>query len=157
MILKHKLKLVENRNYSYAEYTCVNPYKAKKDPDNRVIFLKVNDYINTCGKVIKTVIEKDFSSKTSKFKIVCDDLETEIGQVKNSLIGKDRGHNGIKSVVNAFGTNDFEKIKIGIGRPNSKDPNIVAGYVLSKFSPSQTDVLHNKSFLKIEDYINKKC
>ena len=44
-----------------------------------------------------------------------------------------RGHNGLKSIVQQIKSNDFEKIKIGIGRPNSKDPDVVANYCLSNF------------------------
>lgn len=45
-----------------------------------------------------------------------------------------RGHNGLKSIVDNLKSNDFQKIKIGIGRPNSKDPEVVANYVLGNFS-----------------------
>jgi len=64
---------------------------------------------------------------------LCDDLETDIGKVKFSVIGGDRGHNGIKSLITAFGgKNDFMKIKIGIGRPVTRNPDLVAKYVLDR-------------------------
>jgi len=94
-----------------------------------------------------------FLNKFKELKIVCDDLETDIGKVKISSIGGDRyifidtyikykclrfllilfnrGHNGLKSIVKQLNSNDFEKIKIGIGRPSSKDPEVVANYCLS--------------------------
>jgi PTH1 family peptidyl-tRNA hydrolase len=45
-----------------------------------------------------------------------------------------RGHNGIKSIIATVGGNDFKRLQIGIDRPNSNDPEIVAGYVLKNFS-----------------------
>lgn len=162
---KHNLKIINKANYSYSIFTCNNPNKPKKEPSHQIVLLRVNEYMNTCGKLIKQVVNSDFKNinnneeydKTLAFKIICDDLETDIGIVKNSWIGKDRGHNGIKSIVNALGNNNFEKIKIGIGRPSSHNPSIVSNYVLSKFTNGQIKVLEDTSFVKIENYLNYKC
>jgi PTH1 family peptidyl-tRNA hydrolase len=45
-----------------------------------------------------------------------------------------RGHNGIKSIIATFGTNDFKRLHLGIDRPTSNDPEVVAKYVLSNFT-----------------------
>lgn len=45
-----------------------------------------------------------------------------------------RGHNGIKSIIASIGGNDFRRLHLGIDRPKSNDPDIVAGYVLSNFN-----------------------
>jgi PTH1 family peptidyl-tRNA hydrolase len=157
MINKHKLEEISTSSYSYSIYTCNNPYKPKKEPNNKVIFLKVNEYMNVCGPLIKYCIINEFKDKTQNFKIICDDLETDLGIIKNSWVGGDRGHNGLKSVVSAFGHNNFEKLKIGIGRPDTKDPDIVAKYVLSKFNLKEINFLEESAFVKIEKYINHKC
>jgi peptidyl-tRNA hydrolase len=47
-----------------------------------------------------------------------------------------RGHNGLKSIFSCLKTNDYEKIKIGVGRPDTHDPEIVAQYVLGEFTSS---------------------
>ena len=154
---KHNLEIISASTYSYSIYTCNNPYKPKKNPNNKVIFLKVNSYMNTVGPIFKKIIMNDFKDKTQDFKILCDDLETDIGQVKNSITGGDRGHNGIKSIVSAFGHNNFEKIKFGIGRPESKNPIVVGNYVLSKFSLKELAIIEEQAFAKIEKYINTKC
>lgn len=154
---KHKLEIITKSNYSYSIYTCNNQYKPKKDPNNKVLFLIVNEYMNTSGSLIKTICLNDFKHELNQVKIICDDLETEIGKIKNSFEGGDRGHNGLKGVINSFGNNNFEKIKIGIGRPESKNPLIVSNYVLSRFERKEIEILEELSFRKIEDYINRKC
>lgn len=123
---------------------------------NQLVLLRVKSFMNVSGPIIKRVLEIDFKDCQS-FKVVCDDLETDFGLVKNSMVGGDRGHNGIKSVMTAFGHNNFEKIKIGIGRPYSKDPEIVSKFVLSKFSKNELEGLEATSFAKIENYFNLKC
>ena len=102
--------------------------------------------MNISGPLLRYIINLDILKiNVLKFKVICDDLETDLGKVKISTISTDRwiiyiiimfirGHNGIKSIVTAFGHNEFEKIKIGIGRPNSKNPEIVSNYVLGEFS-----------------------
>jgi PTH1 family peptidyl-tRNA hydrolase len=95
-------------------------------------------------------------------KILCDDLETEIGKVKFSLTGGDRyiefnffrGHNGIKSMVSSFGCNSFEKIKIGIGRPESKNPEVVANWVLQEFPQTHLEKIKSDAFPKIIKQLN---
>lgn len=112
--------------------------------------------MNTSGNLFKKIMDSN-EFEVKNFKVVCDDLETNLGEVKNSWVGGDRGNNGIKSFIKFYKNEDFEKIKIGIGRPNSKDPDIVGKYVLSKFRPNEIDVLESTSFKKIENYLNLKC
>jgi PTH1 family peptidyl-tRNA hydrolase len=55
---------------------------------------------------------------------------------------------------NSFSSNDFEKIKIGIGRPNSKDPNVVADYVLKEFPDDHLNKIREGVYPKILKHIN---
>lgn len=155
---KHDLKTIKTNSYSYSIYTCINKNKAKKAPDHKVIFMKIFGYMNVLGDKFNLIIQKDIKIlKTENFKIICDDLETDLGKVKNSWTGGDRGHNGIKSFNRHFDNEFYEKIKIGIGRPESRDQNIVSNYVLSDFNKKEIELLEQTSFLKIENYINLKC
>ncbi len=52
-----------------------------------------------------------------------------------------RGHNGIKSIIATIGGNDFRRLHLGIDRPKSNDPDIVAAYVLSNFSSDELKTL----------------
>ena len=64
-----------------------------------------------------------------------DDLESIVGKCKVKETGSAEGHNGLKSIIeNCGGGKDFKRLKIGIDRPKSKNPVIVASYVLSNFT-----------------------
>jgi peptidyl-tRNA hydrolase, PTH1 family len=60
----------------------------------------------------------------------------------------------LKSVRSCFGSNDFEKIKIGIGRPNSKNPDVVAGYVLKDFPDEHLKLIREGAYPRILKGIN---
>ena len=62
------------------------------------------------------------------------------GEVRARRGGGLAGHNGLKSVAAALGGNDFLRVRVGVGRPDSTDPEIVASYVLSRFTEPRSSV-----------------
>jgi PTH1 family peptidyl-tRNA hydrolase len=71
--------------------------------------------------------------------VVHDDVDLEPERLQARLGGGLAGHNGLRSISQALGTNDFLRLRIGVGRPGRGDRRPVADYVLSKFDP-ETDV-----------------
>lgn len=63
--------------------------------------------------------------------LVHDDLELPVGTLRFSAGGSARGNNGVKSTIGALGTADFRRLQVGIGRPLSRAPQEVIGYVMS--------------------------
>jgi len=67
--------------------------------------------------------------------IIHDELDIDFGQIRLKLGGGEGGHNGLRSVANTLGTKDFQRVRIGIGRPpGRKDP---AAFVLENFSATE--------------------
>jgi PTH1 family peptidyl-tRNA hydrolase len=62
-----------------------------------------------------------------------DEIDLPFGEVKTRLGGGLAGHNGLKSLKQELGGADFHRVRVGVGRPDSTDPDIVAGYVLGRF------------------------
>jgi PTH1 family peptidyl-tRNA hydrolase len=69
-----------------------------------------------------------------------DEIDLPFGEVRSKLGGGVAGHNGLKSLAQGLGGRDFWRVRVGVGRPDSTDPEIVAAYVLSRFSESDDDV-----------------
>jgi len=69
-----------------------------------------------------------------------DEIDLSFGEVKARLGGGLAGHNGLKSLKRELGGADFQRVRVGVGRPDSTDPDIVAGYVLGRFREPDTDV-----------------
>ena len=71
---------------------------------------------------------------------VHDEIDLKFGDVRTRLGGGLAGHNGLKSLKQGFGSPDFARVRIGVGRPDSTDPDIVAAYVLGKWRQPAGDV-----------------
>jgi PTH1 family peptidyl-tRNA hydrolase len=72
--------------------------------------------------------------------VVHDEIDLPFGEVRARLGGGLAGHNGLKSLKRGFGDAEFWRVRVGVGRPDSTDPQIVASYVLSRFREPREQV-----------------
>lgn len=109
-------------------------------------YVRSNVYMNTSGQATTRALRwfrqnYDTSLYSPNLLIIHDDLDLAIGEVKLRQLGKAiRGHNGLRSIV-ATVPNEFHCLRVGIDRPDSKQSNIVAKYVLSKFTRPEQEIL----------------
>ena len=78
-----------------------------------------------------------FKVEPEQLLIVHDDVDLEPGRLQARAGGGLAGHNGLRSLAQALGTQDFLRLRIGVGRPGRGDPRSVADYVLSSFQPEE--------------------
>jgi PTH1 family peptidyl-tRNA hydrolase len=71
---------------------------------------------------------------------VHDEIDLPFGEIQPRLGGGLAGHNGLKSLKRGFGDAEFWRVRVGVGRPDSTDPEIVSSYVLSRFRESRPEV-----------------
>jgi peptidyl-tRNA hydrolase, PTH1 family len=72
--------------------------------------------------------------------VIHDEIDLPFGEVKTRLGGGLAGHNGLKSLKRELGGEDFQRVRVGVGRPDTSDPDIVSGYVLGRFSEPTDEV-----------------
>jgi PTH1 family peptidyl-tRNA hydrolase len=72
--------------------------------------------------------------------VVHDEIDLPFGEVQTRLGGGLAGHNGLKSLKRELGGAEFQRVRVGVGRPDSTDPDIVAGYVLGRFGEPADEV-----------------
>jgi PTH1 family peptidyl-tRNA hydrolase len=72
--------------------------------------------------------------------VLHDEIDLPFGEVRSKLGGGVAGHNGLKSIAQGLGGRDFWRVRVGVGRPDSTDPEVVAAYVLSRFAEPEADV-----------------
>ena len=65
--------------------------------------------------------------------VVHDEIDLPFGDIRPRLGGGLAGHNGLKSLRRGLGSPDFGRVRVGVGRPDSTDPEIVSAYVLGKW------------------------
>jgi len=96
------------------------------------------DWMNLTGPPVKGLL-REFKLTPEDLILVHDDLDLELGRLRIKQGGGHGGHNGTKSVIEALGTADFVRVKIGIGRPAPRQDS--AEYVLEVFSNDEIEVL----------------
>ena len=72
--------------------------------------------------------------------VIHDEIDLEFGTIRSRLGGGVAGHNGLKSLRQGFGSAGFWRVRVGVGRPDSTDPEVVSAYVLSRFAESAEEV-----------------
>ena len=102
----------------------------------RVALLKPETYMNESGRSIAAAI-RYFKVAPEHLLVVHDDVDFEIGRLQARLGGGLAGHNGLRSIARALGTQEFLRLRIGVGRPGRGDPRDVSDYVLSPFEPDE--------------------
>jgi PTH1 family peptidyl-tRNA hydrolase len=99
-----------------------------------VVVAKPRTFMNESGRHIGP-LAKFYSVSPADVIVIHDELDIDFGKIRLKLGGGEGGHNGLRSVVNALGTKDFQRIRIGIGRPpGRKDP---AAFVLENFTAAE--------------------
>ena len=94
--------------------------------------------MNITGPPLKGLL-REYSLTAADLILVHDDLDLDLGRLRIKQAGGHGGHNGIRSVIDAVGTPQFVRIKIGIGRPAPRQDS--ADYVLQAFTREDIDVL----------------
>jgi PTH1 family peptidyl-tRNA hydrolase len=102
--------------------------------DAKSALLKPETYMNESGRSIAAAA-RFFKVDPGALLVVHDDVDLEPERLQARLGGGLAGHNGLRSIAQALGTNEFLRLRIGVGRPGRGDRRTVSDYVLSKFDP----------------------
>lgn len=123
--------------------------------DSQLILAKPQTFMNLSGEsVIK--LGSFFKIPPAEILVVYDDADLPLGRLRIRLSGTAGGHNGVKSLIQHFGTDKFPRLKFGIGRdPAEKsDPRRdMVGHVLGRFSKEESDALE-KSLARAAEAVN---
>jgi PTH1 family peptidyl-tRNA hydrolase len=98
----------------------------------RLALLKPETFMNDSGRSVAAAT-RFFKVEPGSVLVVHDDVDLEPGRLQARAGGGLAGHNGLRSLARALGTQDFLRLRIGVGRPDRGDPRSVADYVLSPF------------------------
>lgn len=128
-------------------------YSEGKIQNLKFILIKPSTFVNSSGLAAKQAIEK-YKIDPKELLVVVDDVNLDIGDFRIRTSGGDGGHNGINSIIYHLNSNQFPRLRIGIG--NNFDEGKMAEYVLTDFSKEELKVLEpvfEASKILIEDFI----
>ena len=106
---------------------------------HKVALLKPETYMNESGKSVRAA-SAFFKTEPDSVLVVHDEGDLDTGRLQARLGGGLAGHNGLRSLRRGLGSQDFARVRIGVGRPDSTDPDIVASYVLGRWRQPEDEV-----------------
>ncbi|MCI6121070.1 aminoacyl-tRNA hydrolase [Lachnospiraceae bacterium HCP28S3_F9] len=105
----------------------------------KVILVKPQTYMNLSGESIRGLVDYYKIDVEHELLVIYDDISLDVGQLRIRKKGSAGGHNGIKNIIANLGTQNFPRIKVGVGeKPKKYD---LADYVLSHFSKAERELM----------------
>ena len=110
----------------------------------KLLLARPGTFMNLSGKSVACLVHKH-KIPLSALLIIHDDLDLPLGKIRLRQSGSSGGHKGMNSIISALGSEDFPRIRVGIGRPEVKGQSIsedaIVNYVLSDFSPQEEAII----------------
>lgn len=101
----------------------------------KVILLKPRTFMNLSGQAVREAVSR-YPVERQRLLVVYDDLDLPLGKMRIRAKGSAGGHNGIKDIIGQLGTEDFARVRIGIGRPREPQTGAI-DHVLGNFSNAE--------------------
>lgn len=105
----------------------------------RVGVLVPETYMNESGRAVGPA-RGELKVEPDHVVVIHDEIDFPFGRIESKLGGGHGGHNGLRSIKNGLGTADFRRVRVGVGRPNTTDQEVVSAWVLGSFSESAGEV-----------------
>jgi PTH1 family peptidyl-tRNA hydrolase len=114
--------------------------------DHPLVLAKPRTFVNRSGDAAASLLQR-YRLSPPEMLVICDDLELPAGRIRLRPRGGDGGHNGLRDIIYAIDSEDFPRLRIGIGRPRTAQgepvthPLVVARYVLGEPEPEEQEAL----------------
>jgi len=118
-----------------------------KVADNEVVVAKPQTYMNLSGQSVSLLVKK-FNINLDNLLVIHDDLDLPLGKIRIRQNGSSGGHKGIDSIISYLGSQNFLRIRVGIGHPTTTEGSDqtsetdIIDYVLSGFTPTEKQALN---------------
>ena len=122
-------------------------YQFARDPAGELVLAIPTTYVNTSGQAAREALEH-FGAPVESLLVVCDDFALPLGAIRMRKQGSYGGHNGLASIIYDLGSQDFPRLRIGVGPlPDGVD---AADFVLSRFGADEIPVVEEAKALARE-------
>lgn len=146
-------EIIKKYNFKIDKEKFSGKYTIEQINDEKIIFLKPQTYMNLSGESISKFVEF-YKIKTEDILVIYDDIDLDVGRIRLKRKGSSGGHNGVENIIECLGTENFNRLKIGISKDELIDTK---DYVLGKFTEEDEEVLTKikpKVVELFEDFLN---
>jgi PTH1 family peptidyl-tRNA hydrolase len=109
-----------------------------QDPEERVLLIKPMRFMNLSGGAVKAAMRQSDATFEDDLLVVADDVDLPLGRIRLRREGSAGGHNGLRDIIAAFGGNQFQRLRVGIGRSGSTRETV--DHVLSTFRSDEREL-----------------
>ena len=107
----------------------------RPEPIGRVLLVKPMRYMNLSGGPLRAALRQIDVDVTSDLLVVADDIDLPLGRIRLRRSGSAGGHNGLRDIISSFGSNEFNRLRIGVGRAGE-----AVDHVLATFKPDEREL-----------------
>ena len=107
----------------------------RPEPVGRVLLVKPQRYMNLSGGPLRAAVRQTELDATSELLVVADDIDLPLGRIRLRRSGSAGGHNGLRDIISVFGTNEINRLRIGVGRAGE-----AVDHVLATFKPDEREL-----------------
>ncbi len=100
----------------------------RPEPIGRVLLVKPLKYMNRSGGPLRAALRQTDLDVTTDLLVVADDIDLPLGRIRLRRSGSAGGHNGLRDIIGSFGTNEFNRLRIGVGRAGEAVDHVLAGF-----------------------------
>jgi PTH1 family peptidyl-tRNA hydrolase len=135
-------RLARLHSIQVKKHHCQSQTGSGKIAGFEVLLAKPKTFVNLSGAAVGSLMRKH-KIPVNDLIVIYDDLDLPLGKLRLRPGGSAGGHKGINSIISALGSEDFPRIKVGIGRPTTEDgtaitdEEVIVNYVLSDFTPRE--------------------
>lgn len=104
--------------------------------NEQVLLAKPLTYMNLSGEAALAIVKQQ-QAACKDMLVVCDDVNLPLGKMRIKARGRSGGHNGLRSIINALHTEEFPRLRIGIGMPAESGGENLSAHVLAKFNKNE--------------------
>ena len=108
------------------------------DPEERVLLVKPMKYMNLSGGPVRAALRQTEADPAEDLLVVTDDVDLPLGRLRLRREGSAGGHNGLRDIIASLGSNEFNRLRVGIGRPGSS--RVTVNHVLATFKPVEREL-----------------
>ena len=108
---------------------------SRPEPVGRVLLVKPLRFMNQSGDPLKSALRQTHVDVATDLLVVADDIDLPMGKIRLRRSGSAGGHNGLRDIISTFGTNEFARLRIGVGRAGE-----AVDHVLATFKPDEREL-----------------